>query len=288
MPLAYWKHSLSPFLYQFSDTVGIRWYGVAYISAFLVAAWMMARYAKAGRSLLPAEKVADFMTLLVLGVVLGGRLGHYFLYDGWRTFGEDPLAILRVWEGGMSFHGGFFGVFVAVILFARSKKIPILHLGDVVASVAPFGLFFGRLANFINGELWGKVSTVAWAIRFPQSAPGMPEQLIAPRHPSQLYEAATEGLLLSLYLQWRLWRTPALRQSPGRIAGECVLGYALARIVCEVFREPDAGLSLFILFGHSFSRGTFYSFFMVLLGCVLVALSFRSASLTEHKKGDPS
>lgn len=276
--LAYWVHSLDPFLVRFSDSFGIRWYGVAYICAFVVAAWLLTRYARASRSLVPAAKVPDFLTALVLGVVLGGRIGHYLLYDGWRSFSSDPLGILRVWEGGMSFHGGLLGVTVAVFVYARLQRHSFLHLGDLVASVAPFGLFFGRLANFINGELWGKVSTVSWAVIFPQSVPpGVPLSHVAPRHPSQLYEAFAEGLLLTAFVQWRFWRTGVAAARPGRLAGECILAYAAARIFCEFFREPDA--SLIGLAGVSFSRGTFYSFFLVLGGLILVVISSRSTPL---------
>lgn len=283
LPVAFWVHHLDPFLHRFSENFGIRWYGIAYISAFIVAAWMLTRYSKTGRSLLPSTKVPDLLTALILGVVLGGRIGYYLLYDGWRSFSDDPLGILRVWEGGMAFHGGLAGVCLAVIIYARNQKLPILHLADLVSSVAPFGLLFGRLANFQNGELWGKVTDVSWAVIFPLSAaPGTATAFIPPRHPSQLYEAATEGLLLTVFVQWRLWFTPSLAKQPGRLSGECLLAYAAARIFCELFREPDASL---IGFGTwVVSRGTFYSFFIIAGGLLLIALSFRHGPLSPSPK----
>jgi phosphatidylglycerol---prolipoprotein diacylglyceryl transferase len=262
--LAYWVDRLNPFLIRFSDNVGIRYYGLSYVLGFVAAAWLLHRYSRAGRSMLPSGEIADFMVAAVLGVMLGGRIGSYILYDGWRTFASDPLAILRVWEGGMASHGGMIGVILAVAWFGRYHGIPFVHLADLVATTAPAGLFFGRIANFINGELWGKVAYVPWAVIFPRSMPaGTPTDLIAPRHPSQLYEAALEGLLLLGYMQWRFWRSDAVRTRPGRLAGEFLILYALVRIGGETFREPDASLIL------GMSRGTFYSLFLVGFGLFL-------------------
>ncbi len=206
------------------------------------------------------------MVAAVIGVMLGGRIGSYILYDGWKSFGSDPLSILRIWEGGMSFHGGLVGVVLAVVWFSRSEKIPLAHLCDLVASTAPVGILLGRIANFINGELWGRPTTVAWAVIFPRSADaGTP---LVPRHPSQLYEAALEGALLLAYMQWRFWGSDTVKTRPGRLAGEFLIGYALLRIVCETFREPDASLIL------GLSRGTFYSLFMIAFG---LSTSLRKA-----------
>jgi phosphatidylglycerol:prolipoprotein diacylglycerol transferase len=263
--LAYYVDRLDPFLIRFRGNFGVRYYGLAYALGFVVAAWLLGRYARAGRSLLPAAKIGDFMVAAVFGVLVGGRLGSYLLYDGWRNFGTDPFAILRVWEPGMASHGGMIGVFLATAWFARANGIPVLHLADLVASTAPAGLLLGRIANFINGELWGKPSEVPWAVIFPRSpAVGDPPQLV-PRHPSQLYEAALEGALLLAYMQWRFWRTDAVRARPGRLAGEFLILYACVRVLGEVFREPDADVSLIL----GMSRGTFYSLFMVALGLFL-------------------
>jgi phosphatidylglycerol:prolipoprotein diacylglycerol transferase len=164
----------------------------------------------------------------------------------------------------MASHGGFIGVTVALWWFGRSQRIPMLHLGDLVVSTAPLGLMLGRVANFINGELWGKVATVPWAVVFPAS--GTAE----PRHPSQLYAAALEGALLLIWLQWRFWRSEVVRAQPGRLVGEFFAGYALVRCFGELFREPDASL----IFGV-FSRGTFYSFFVFAAGVVLIVAARR-------------
>ncbi len=266
LPLSYWVHDWDPFLIQFSENFGIRYYGVAYLLGFLAGGWLLSTYWKAKRSQLPAAQVSDLMIALVLGVMIGGRLGSFLLYDP-SALVRDPLSFFRVWEGGMASHGGMVGVAVALAWFARSRKIAFLHLGDLVASVAPAGLFFGRVANFINGELWGKPTSVAWAVIFPKS----PEPLM-PRHPSQLYEAALEGLLLLAVLQWRFWKTDAVQKSPGRLAGEFFLLYAIARAICEAFREPDASLIL------GLSRGTFYSLFLIIAGIALILASRRKAA----------
>jgi phosphatidylglycerol:prolipoprotein diacylglycerol transferase len=271
-PLAYWVDNLSPFLGPHWGNFGIRYYGLAYVLGFVVALWLLVRYARAGRSQLPVAQVEGFIIAVVLGVYVGGRLGSYFLYDGWRTFRTDPLFIFRVWEGGMASHGGFIGVAVALAWYARTHKIPFLHLGDLIVSTGPAGLLFGRIANFINGELWGKITDVPWAVIFPKSAsPGMPAALIPPRHPSQLYEAGLEGVLLLAFIQWRFWKSDIVRTQPGRLCGEYMVAYALVRAVGEIFREPDEGVSL--IFG--LSRGTFYSIFLLLAGAGLIAHGLR-------------
>ena len=263
LPLAYWVDNLSPFLIRFTDSIGVRWYGLAYLAGFLCSAWLLIRYARAGRSLLAADQVGDLMVAVICGVMVGGRLGSYLLYDGYQNFSRDPFAIFRVWEGGMSSHGGIVGVAVALALYAHFRKVPYFHLGDLCASTAPIGLFFGRLANFVNGELWGKISYVPWAVIFPRSEPSRPFSAIPPRHPSQLYEAGLEGLVLYAYLQWRFWKSDIVTAKPGRLAGEFFIVYAVVRIIGERFREPDAGLIL------DLSRGTFYSVFMIVAGLIL-------------------
>jgi phosphatidylglycerol:prolipoprotein diacylglycerol transferase len=265
--LAYLVVDYSPFLLQFGDSnFGIRYYGLGYILGFAIGFWLFRNYAVSGRSQLPVDKIGDFMVALVLGVLVGGRLGYFLLYQIGDLF-THPVALLRVWDGGMSSHGGFIGVTIAMWWFSRSSRIPFLHLADLTTSAAGAGICLVRIANFINGELWGKPATVAWAMIFPRSAaPGTPLVLIPPRHPSQLYESALEGLVLFLFMQWRFWRCDVTKRKPGQLAGEFLIGYAIARVICEVFREPDEGISL--LFG--LSRGTFYSFFIAATGLVLV------------------
>jgi phosphatidylglycerol:prolipoprotein diacylglycerol transferase len=255
--LAYWVDRLDPFIFRFAGSFGLRWYGVSYAMGFVVGGWLLYTYPKSGRSRVPAAKVTDFLFALILGVVLGGRLGYYILYDGWLSFPRDPFAILRIWDGGMSFHGGLVGVVLAIMWYARTEKLPLPHLLDLAASVAPAGLFFGRIANFINGELWGKPATVPWAVIFPKA----PDAL--PRHPSQIYEALLEGLVLFAFVQLRFWRSDVVRGRPGRLAGEFLILYGVFRILGETFREPDASLIL------GLSRGTAYSTLMVAAGLFL-------------------
>jgi phosphatidylglycerol:prolipoprotein diacylglycerol transferase len=257
--LAYWVHDWDPFLVQFTETIGIRYYGLAYLLGFISSAWLLHRYFRAGKSLLPTANIADFMLCIILGVLIGGRLGSYLLYDGWRTFTSDPLGVFKIWQSGMASHGGFIGVVLALIWFARTRRLPFFHLGDLITSTAAAGLFFGRVANFINGELWGNTTTVPWAVIFSQTGGGP-----FPRHPSQIYEALLEGALLLTLAQWRFWRTGIVRTRPGRLAGEFLIAYALVRTFGEIFREPDAALIL------GLSRGTFYSLFLAVFGLWLI------------------
>src|SRR5262249_9992029 len=176
----------------------------------------------------------DFVLWVPLGVILGGRFGYVLFYNP-AHFAAYPAEIVQLWKGGMSFHGGFTGVVVATILFARSRRIPFLSLADVTCAVYPIGHFLGRIANFINGELWGRPTAVPWAMVFPGHDAGP-----LPRHPSQLYEAALEGLLLLVVLAM-LMRRGAL-QRPGLVTGVFALGYGVTRCFCELFREPDVQL----------------------------------------------
>ena len=265
MPFAYWVHDLSPFLIQFTESFGIRYYGLAYLAGFFAAGWMLYRYWKAGRSPFAMNAITDLMTYIIVGTLVGGRLGYFLLYQ-LESLRADPLMLLRVWEGGMASHGGFVGVVLAMWLWARKQQTTLFRVSDLIATVTPIGLFFGRVANFINGELYGKVTTVAWAVIFPQSAaPGTPVSEIPPRHASQLYEAALEGALLLLFVQWRFWRSDVTQRRPGQLSGEFLIAYSIARIVGELFREPDASL----LFGVS--RGIFYSVFLIAAGVVIIA-----------------
>ena len=265
----HWVDNLSPFLVRFSDSFGIRYYGLAYVLAFLIAALLLHLYWRAGRSPLNPKAQSDLMMAVVIGVLVGGRLGYFLLYSPATLF-REPLALFRVWDGGMSSHGGFIGVCLALLWLVRKHKLAWRPVADVLVTLAPPGLFLGRIANFINGELWGKVSYVSWAVIFPKSAPaGTPLMDIPPRHPSQFYEALLEGLFLTIYTQWRFWRSPVTCERPGQLAGEFLILYAVVRAIGEIFREPDAPL----LFG--LSRGTFYSLFLVVGGLILVVTSRR-------------
>jgi phosphatidylglycerol:prolipoprotein diacylglycerol transferase len=215
--------------------LAIRWYALAYIAGLLIG-WRMMRVFVAKSPVSMSERdVDDFLVWATFGVILGGRIGYVLFYNP-AFYLHNPVAVLRVWEGGMSFHGGLTGVLVAMWLFARKRGLSFLRLGDAVAVVTPIGLFFGRIANFINGELWGRVTDVPWAMVFPRGGP-------LPRHPSQLYEAFLEGLVLFAIL-WIASRNEGLRARPGYLGGIFLIGYALARAVSEFFREPDAYYAL--------------------------------------------
>ena len=263
MPLAYWVHDWSPFLFKFSEDFGIRYYGLAYLAGFVASAFLLHRYWRARRSPFDLAAITDLMTYLIVGTLVGGRLGYFLLYQ-LDTLSTAPLTIFRVWEGGMASHGGFLGVFVAMWLWARKRKVHLFQVSDLIVTVAPVGFLFGRIANFINGELVGKVTTVSWAVIFPHNEydRGLSEAL--PRHPSQLYAAALEGALMLAYMQWRFWRSNAARERPGRLSAEFLIAYAIVRVVAEIYREPDASL----LFGVS--RGVFYSLFMIAAGAVIL------------------
>ena len=284
----YHVHSPDPFLIQFTDTFGLRYYSLAYILGFVIATGLLWIYWRRGRSPFTPAAQGDLMFALMFGTLIGGRLG-YFLFYSPATFWNAPLDLVRVWDGGMSSHGGFIGVFLGLWWTAHKHKIPLVTAGDVVVTLAPAGLLLGRLANYMNGELWGNVieSHVPWAVIFTNAAPpGTPAILIDPRHPSQLYEAALEGLALLLYTQWRLWRTPVLAHAPGRLAGEFLLGYAIARVICEQFREHDAG----ILPVLGLNRGAWLSLGLILAGVYLILTArarARAAAQQAYAKIEP-
>lgn len=263
--IAYWEHTPHPFLIRFTETFGIRYYGLAYLLGFVGAAYLLYRYHRAGRSPFGVNAISDLMTYLIAGVLVGGRLGYFLLYQP-GTLVTEPLALFRVWDGGMASHGGFIGVIGALWLFARRQKVSFVSVGDLVVSTVPLGLGLGRLANFINGELWGKPTEVPWAVIFAQTGGGA-----FPRHPSQLYEALLEGFLLLAYMQWRFWRGTVVTSQPGRLSGEFLLAYAIARVVCELFREPDVGVSAIL----GLSRGAFYSLFLAAGGLALIFTAAR-------------
>lgn len=247
--------SLGPF--------AIRWYALAYIVGLLIG-W---RYclALAGRPphLVARQDVDDFLVWATLGVVLGGRIGYVLFYKpGYYIY--HPIEALYVWHGGMSFHGGALGVTIAIILFTRARQISLFAFSDIITEAIPIGLFFGRIANFINGELYGRPTNVAWAMIFPNGGP-------VPRHPSQLYEAVCEGVLLFLLLfaAERLYA----RQRPGIVTGLFLAGYAVARMSGELFREPDAQLG-FLIFGTT--MGQLLSVPLLIAGILIIVWAVRA------------
>ncbi len=252
--------------------LAVKWYGLAYVAGLLLGRYYVKALLQQGR-LWPSEKrpftpdkVDDLLLFMTVGVLLGGRLGYVLFYQP-QFFLTHPLEIVAVWNGGMSFHGALLASIVAVVLFARRVGADPWSVMDLAAAAAPMGLFFGRLANFINAELWGRASTVPWAMVFPDAGP-------LPRHPSQLYEALTEGLVLFAVLWWLTHRRQALR-TPGVIGGAFLVGYGLARSFCEFFREPDAG---HILTVGPFTAGIFYSLPMVLVGILAIRAAGKRAS----------
>ena len=218
----------------------LRWYSLAYITGILLGWWYLIRLIAQPGAPMAKRHADDLVFYATLGIILGGRIGYVIFYAPWMLL--QPLQMLKLWDGGMSFHGGVIGTSLAIILFARANKLQWLRIHDYVACCVPFGLFFGRLANFINGELWGKPATVPWAIVFERTVPfGIPEPA---RHPSQLYEAGLEGVLLFAVLWFAFWRTKA-RYEPGRLVGLFLAGYGLCRFAAEFFREPDSQLRAF-------------------------------------------
>ena len=261
---------IDPILFQIGP-FAIRWYALAYIAGLILGWRYLMRLAQT-KTIWPkkkppftSEQADDLLLWVALGVILGGRIGYVLFYNlGYYL--SNPGDIIAVWNGGMSFHGGFLGVVGAIYLYARRHKINLWSLADGVAAVAPLGIFFGRLANFINGELWGRTTDVAWAVVFPTGGP-------VPRHPSQLYEAALEGILLFVLLRFLTHHTTALSR-PGLISGTFFVGYGLSRIFVEFFREPDAHIGY--LYGPV-TQGMLLSVPMILVGAGVIWWATRTA-----------
>lgn len=242
-PLHFQDLGLKNYLFAFNTPLGefqLRWYSLAYLAGILLAYWHVSKTIKAPGAPLAQRHVDDLFFYCTLGVILGGRLGYATFYTGagtdapslWSTPGE----LIKLWEGGMSFHGGLIGVLIAIAWVCWRNGLSFLRVCDYIAVAVPFGMLFGRLANFVNGELWGRVAgpDVPWAMVFPGGGP-------LARHPSQLYEALLEGLLLAIVLLYMFWRTRA-RWRPGLLVGTFTLGIGLGRFVVEYFREPDVQL----------------------------------------------
>jgi phosphatidylglycerol:prolipoprotein diacylglycerol transferase len=247
------------FAVQFGD-FGIRWYALSYIAGLLIGIYIIKRISRAATAPMRADQADSLLNYILIGIILGGRLGYALFYNT-AYYLTNPAAIFRVWEGGMSFHGAFLGVMVALVLMARRHQIPFLVLSDRVAMVTPIGLFLGRLANFINGELYGRVTDVPWAMIFPHSDG-------QPRHPSQLYEAGLEGLFLGLLLFW-VYRRGGLNLH-GLMTGLFIFGYGCARFLVELVREPDAHLGLMI---GGLSMGQLLTIPMIIGGLYLLNAS---------------
>lgn len=302
LPLAIPFPEFDPALFRielFGMELALRWYALAYIGGLLLGWLLMVRLMKrpelwpGERAPMTPQQPEDLLTWMVVGVVLGGRLGFVLFYNP-AYFLANPLEILQIWQGGMSFHGGFIGVIVATFIYTRSRGIPLLQAGDAVALAAPSGLFLGRIANFINGELWGRPTEAAWGMVFPSVgyAGEIYPQLLpggenVPRHPSQLYEAALEGLVLFLVMWWLALSRRWLKK-PGAITGVFFIGYGLARSIVENFRQgnaefitPDNPFGQYWRFGEGadaagLTMGQILSLPMIAIGCVFLAMALRS------------
>lgn len=297
---AYYLVDFDPFIFRLWGNIGPRWYGLAYVLAFGAAFLLYRWLAKRGFADLPLAKVGDFILgTAIFGVMLGGRLGYVLFYKPEML--QEPLSILRVWEGGMSSHGGMLGILAFTFYYAYRHKLSWTNLGDNLVVAAPIGLLFGRCANFINGELYGRVANVSWAMQFPKelfdnvdeadraiaacskidpslttldavigAAHWQPQvkeilqTILTPRHPSQLYEAFFEGIVLFVILWFARTR---MRQPNGFLTGLFFICYSIFRIIIENFREPDATLIA------GFTRGQFFSFFLALIGLAFVVVA---------------
>jgi len=311
--LSYYIDHFSPFIVEFWNGFGIRWYGTAYVLAFLVGYQMLRWFSRRGYSELPEEKVGDFVAATALfGVLLGGRLGFFLFYD-LHTLLQNPLSFFMVWKGGMASHGGILGIVLFTLWYARKHKVSWMGLGDNLVVAAPLGIFFGRCANFINGELYGRIAHVPWAVQFPMELiqdPALGQQaveavtaqvdpalntpelivhaaqtsepvravladILHPRYPSQLIEAGLEGLLLFALLWFIRTRK---RVAEGVTSGAFFVLYAAARIFGEQFREPDVGVP----FTLGLTRGQFLSLFMILFGAWLILNAVRRNRPAPH------
>ena len=240
--------------------IAIRWYALAYVAGFILGWRYCIHIARRTDQQPNTQEVDDFLTWAVIAVILGGRLGFVLIYQP-SYYLAHPLQILRVWEGGMAFHGGLIGVALALILFAWQRKLNAFSLADVVAAAVPIGLFFGRIANFVNAELWGRPTDMPWGVVFPHSLAGD-----LPRHPSQLYEAFLEGVVLFAILAL-MARSETIRRRPGTIAGTFLIGYATFRFLVEFVRQQDVGLEALPL---GLTMGQWLSMPMGLAGAAFV------------------
>jgi phosphatidylglycerol:prolipoprotein diacylglycerol transferase len=258
--------------------LSVRWYGLAYLAG-LTLGWLYMRRLLSETGLwrraapMKPEQADDFLLWATLGTVIGGRLGFILFYEP-SMFIHQPARIFAVWQGGMAFHGGLLGVITAMALFSRVNNAPFLSLGDLAAAVVPLGLFFGRIANFINGEIYGRLTTAPWAVDFPPAVLN-PGDLPGPRHPTQLYEAFLEGVVLFLLLRYFTHRRGSLKQ-PGLTAGIFLCAYALARIAVEFFKQWDYAQFFTTRY---FSEGMVYSLPMIAAGVYLIAYATRKQAL---------
>jgi phosphatidylglycerol:prolipoprotein diacylglycerol transferase len=259
----------------------LKWYSLAYIAGILIGYWYLLKLLQQPGAPMSRRHADDLVFYATLGIIVGGRLGYILFYQP-EMLGS-PLQMLQLWQGGMSFHGGVIGTTVAIYILARINGLSFLRIHDYVACCAPFGLFFGRLANFVNGELWGKPTDVPWAIVFPRTVPGGADPA---RHPSQLYEAGLEGLVLFAILAFLFWKTDA-RYQPGKLVGTFLLGYGGFRFFVEFFREPDAQFAGTFL-ESTIHMGQILCLPMIAGGIYLIATAARRRERIEPIAGPES
>jgi phosphatidylglycerol---prolipoprotein diacylglyceryl transferase len=262
----------------------LRWYSLAYLAGIFIGYWYLLKLLKQPGAPMARRHADDLVFYAALGIILGGRLGYVLFYN-LSYYLENPVDILKLWDGGMSFHGGVIGTTLGILYLARKNKLPWLRLHDYVACCVPFGLFFGRLANFVNAELWGAETNVPWAIRFPEVINGTP-MLGEPRHPSQLYEAGLEGLVLFAILWIMFWKTQA-RYQPGKLVGAFIFFYGIFRFMVEFVREPDAQLLAFTQ-ATGLHMGQWLSVPMILGGLYLMMTAERRRVRVEPIAGTES
>jgi phosphatidylglycerol:prolipoprotein diacylglycerol transferase len=248
----------------------IHWYSLAYIVGILLGWYYLIKLIAQPNAPMARRHADDFVLYATIGILLGGRLAYVFFYQ--PEILQNPLDVLKLWQGGMSFHGGALGVSLGIFYMARKSQLSWLRIHDYIACCAPFGLFFGRIANFVNGELWGRPTDVSWGIIFPDAPDGLP------RHPSQLYEAGLEGLLLGLVLAFFFWRTNA-RNQPGKLVGIFLLGYGLSRFFVEYFREPDVQLGVL---SWGLTMGQTLTVPMIVGGVYLIATAAKRKSISAE------
>ena len=281
--MAYYIHNINPIIFEIGGPLAVRWYGISYLMGFICSILLLRHWSKKGEFEVLEKEVSNFVVLLAFfGVFLGGRLGYVLFYNLSETL-SDPLSIIRVWDGGMASHGGFIGVILFILRYAKKNRHSFWNLTDGMAVTTSLGFAFGRLANFINGELWGKISNVKWAVIFPQEAgyhygqydlPTIGRLVEAgklmPRHPSQLYQAFAEGFLVFGIMM--LLRRTAWGKRPAALSACYLILYALARISMEFFREPDST----VYFGW-LTKGQLYSALMI-VGALVIAWKMKLLS----------
>jgi phosphatidylglycerol:prolipoprotein diacylglycerol transferase len=267
----YWVDNLDPWAIHFSRAFGIRWYGLSYAAGILVATWLFSRWARQGRLPVPVDQLAALITYSSFGLLVGGRLGYCIFYNAQQVL-RHPLELFAVWHGGMASHGGILGLDLALWLFGRRHHVDPLRLLDAAAAVGPLGIAFGRIANFINGELWGRPPTIPWSVIFPLAP--LIHGVNLPRHPSQIYAWLIEGLLVFFIAKWVYSRTTTRGATPATVC----IAYGVGRFIDEFWREPDFGQPVY--WGWM-SKGQLLTIPMILIGTFLALRQLQHGAVPK-------